>query len=75
MSKEISLIDYDKEIEAISKYEHYSAGFHNTFGDIRSLHVRFTPLNRILHKYFKKTDRKKYFHLDFANLKKILPLP
>lgn len=44
MSKEVSLIDYDKETEAISKYEHYSIGFHNTFGDIRSLHVRLTPL-------------------------------
>ena len=44
MSKEVSLIDYDKETEAISKYEHYSVGFHNTFGDIRSLHVRLTPL-------------------------------
>ena len=44
MSKKVSLISYDKEIEAISKYEHYSADFHNTFGDIRSLHVRLTPL-------------------------------
>ena len=44
MSKEASLKGYDKETEAISKYEHYSAGFHNTFGDIRSLHVRLTPL-------------------------------
>ena len=44
MSKDVSLISYDKEIETISKYEHYSADFHNTFGDIRSLHVRLTPL-------------------------------
>ena len=44
MSKEASLKGYDKETEAISKYEHYSFGFHNTFGDIRSLHVRLTPL-------------------------------
>ena len=44
MSKEVSLISYDKEIEAIGKYEHYHANFHNTFGDIRSLHVRLTPL-------------------------------
>jgi len=44
MSKEASLKGYDKETEAISKYEHYSVGFHNTFGDIRSLHVRLTPL-------------------------------
>ena len=47
MSKEVSLIDYDKETEAISKYEHYSVGFHNTFGDIRSLHVRLTPLDPV----------------------------
>ena len=44
MSKDVSLISYDKEIEIISKCEHYSADFHNTFGDIRSLHVRLTPL-------------------------------
>ena len=44
MSKDVSLISYDKEIEIISKYEHYSANFHNMFGDIRSLHVRLTPL-------------------------------
>jgi len=44
MSKEASLKGYDKETEAISKYEHYSVGFHNTFGDIRSLHVRLTSL-------------------------------
>ena len=44
MSKDVSLISYDKEIEIISKCEHYSADFHNTFGDIHSLHVRLTPL-------------------------------
>ena len=44
MSKEVSSISYDKEIGVVSKYEHYSVGFHNTFGDIRSLHVRLTPL-------------------------------
>ena len=44
MSKDVSLISYEKEIEIISKYEHYSANFHNTFGDIHSLHVRLTPL-------------------------------
>jgi hypothetical protein len=55
MSKEVSLIDYDKETEAISKYEHYSVGFHNTFGDIRSLHVRLTPLIAMKEKqYFKR---------------------
>ena len=44
MSKDVSLISYDKEIEIISKCEHYSTDFHNMFGDIRSLHVRLTPL-------------------------------
>ncbi len=44
MLKEVSLIGYDKEIEATCKYEHYSVDFHNTFGHIRSLHVRLTPL-------------------------------
>jgi hypothetical protein len=44
MSKEVLLTGYDKEAEEISKYEHCSADFHNTFGDIRSLHVRLTPL-------------------------------
>ena len=48
MSKEASLKGYDKETEAISKYEHYSVGFHNTFGDISSLHVRLTPLVAII---------------------------
>ena len=31
--------------------------------------IHFKIANRILHKYFKKTDRKKYFHLDFAKKK------
>ena len=44
MSKEVSLIGYGKEIEIVSKYEHYSADFHNTFGDNHSLPVRLTPL-------------------------------
>ena len=36
------------EIETTYKYEHYSADFHNTFEDIRSLHVRLTPLRQKL---------------------------